>query len=77
MRRPAAVADAIEALGKDESLLRTLSRNARAFAVEHTFEREFTRRTDAVNVALARFGSAAVRNEAAALGPYEGATDRS
>lgn len=77
MRRPASVADAIETLMGDESLLRTLSRNARDFALEHTFEREFTRRTDAVNQALARFGSSAERRGASTLDRYEGAADPS
>lgn len=76
MGRPGAVADAIQALVADEALLQTLSRHARSFAAEHSFEREFTRRTDAVNHALAHFGSA-MRPAAAGLAPYEGAADRS
>lgn len=47
------VADSIAALAKDESRLRKLSERARDFALAHTFEKEFARRTDALTRTIA------------------------
>ena len=50
---PVAVADDVYRLASDLELLSTLSERARRFAIEHTFERELKKRTDALNAALA------------------------
>jgi colanic acid/amylovoran biosynthesis glycosyltransferase len=51
-RSPDAVATAIMELQNDRRTLIEMSHRARDFAVEHSFEREFRRRTDAINAAL-------------------------
>ena len=53
LREPQAVVDSLARIVADRTLLATLSRKARAFALAHTFEREFALRTDALNQALA------------------------
>ena len=50
---PAAVADSLQQIVADPALRATLSRKAREFALAHTFEREFSLRTDALNKVLA------------------------
>ncbi len=50
--RARAVADHVEMLVADPDLLARMSLRARQFAIEHTFEREFTRRVEALNMAL-------------------------
>lgn len=50
---PAKVADAIQHLAADQAALTETSSKALAFAQQHCFEREFARRIDAVNAALA------------------------
>ena len=52
--RPAAVADDVARLIADATMLAEMSRRARAFALDHTFEREFSLRTDAIKKELAR-----------------------
>ncbi len=49
---PQAVADAIATLVASPGELAEASERARSFALEHAFEREFARRTDAINAAL-------------------------
>lgn len=51
--QPAAVASDIARLLADANLLADMSRRARAFALEHTFEREFSLRTAALQQELA------------------------
>jgi len=53
LREPEAVVDSLARIDADRTLLASLSRKARAFALAHTFEREFALRTDALNAALA------------------------
>lgn len=48
-----AVADQVQILATDFEKLAEMSRLARQFAINHTFENEFARRTDAINAALA------------------------
>jgi colanic acid/amylovoran biosynthesis glycosyltransferase len=48
MRRPAMLADAIEALLAAPSRVAELARKSRRFAIEHSFEREFAKRTEAL-----------------------------
>ncbi|MEZ4290401.1 MAG: hypothetical protein R3E53_07630 [Myxococcota bacterium] len=48
MKRPVALAEAIGDLLAAPDRLATLSRRARAFALEHCFEREFEKRVDAI-----------------------------
>jgi colanic acid/amylovoran biosynthesis glycosyltransferase len=50
--RPEAVADDVQRLASDQATLAAMSERARRFALDHTFEREFKRRTDALNAAL-------------------------
>ncbi len=50
---PGAVADAVSGLLSEPAQLAALSQHARRFASAHAFEVEFTRRTDAINAALA------------------------
>lgn len=52
MHDPEAVAADVARLLNDPAGLADLSRRARAFALEHSFEREFARRTDSLNAAL-------------------------
>lgn len=52
--RPQAVAEHVEMLAENSGLLDEMSVRARQFAIEHTFEREFARRIDALNTALQR-----------------------
>lgn len=52
--QPQAVADDVQKLAADFETLAAMSERARRFAIEHTFEREFKRRTDALNDALER-----------------------
>lgn len=53
MKRPMLVADDIQKLASDSRLLAEMSLRARDFALEHAYEHEFARRTDALNAALA------------------------
>lgn len=53
LRRPEKAADAIQRLSSDHAALAGLSSQALAFAREHCFEREFAKRTDALNAAIA------------------------
>jgi colanic acid/amylovoran biosynthesis glycosyltransferase len=53
MGRPGAVCDDIAELIANPSSLDTMSRNAREFAIAHCYEREFAKRTDALNEAVA------------------------
>ena len=53
IRQPAAVAKSIATLISDEDTMRSMSVKAREFAVNHTFEREFAYRTNAINEELA------------------------
>lgn len=46
--RPSAVADNVDRLIADGDMLAEMSRRARAFALKHTFENEFSLRTDAI-----------------------------
>jgi glycosyltransferase involved in cell wall biosynthesis len=50
--QPRAVVDDIKKLASDLATLAAMSERARRFAIEHTFEREFKRRIDAINSAL-------------------------
>lgn len=52
--KPAQVADHIACLLSDDVTLGLLSKRARAFALAHTFEHEFSLRTDALKQSLAR-----------------------
>ena len=52
MGRPASIAAAIQRLASDPAALADLSAKALAFAREHCFEREFAKRTDALNAAV-------------------------
>jgi colanic acid/amylovoran biosynthesis glycosyltransferase len=58
MGRPSAVADDVARLIADADLLADMSRQARAFALNHVFEHEFTLRTVAINQTLAESGAA-------------------
>ncbi len=53
MGRPEAVADDVSALAADPASLAAMSRKAREFALAHCHEREFAKRTDALNQAIA------------------------
>ena len=53
MGRPTGVADSINQLVINQVLLGEMSRRARQFALEHTYEHEFQRRIDGLNAALA------------------------
>ena len=50
--RPQLVARDLQRLAGDPVLLESMSSKARAFALEHCFENEFAKRTDALNNAL-------------------------
>jgi colanic acid/amylovoran biosynthesis glycosyltransferase len=50
MGRPALVAESIAKLASDHELLASMSRAARRFALEHTFEKEFSLRIDDLNM---------------------------
>jgi glycosyltransferase involved in cell wall biosynthesis len=50
--QPQAVVDDIKKLASEFATLAAMSARARRFAIEHTFEREFKLRTDAINSAL-------------------------
>jgi colanic acid/amylovoran biosynthesis glycosyltransferase len=52
--QPQAVANDIKRLALDFAMLAGMSERARSFALEHAFEHEFRRRTDALNAALDR-----------------------
>lgn len=52
--QPEKVADDVLKLAGNFESLATMSERARRFAIEHTFEREFQRRIDALNHALER-----------------------
>ena len=52
LRMPEAVADSIQKLIADTEVIDRMSMNARKFALEHTFEREFSLRIAALNSAL-------------------------
>jgi len=52
LRQPQAVANDIQELAADFKTLAAMSMRARQFAIEHAFEHEFKRRTDALNAAL-------------------------
>lgn len=56
MRRPMAVVDDLQKLIADPRTLDEMSRRARQFALDHTFERQFAHRVDAINAALALAG---------------------
>lgn len=49
---PERVADNVDRLLSDEGMLVEMSKRARRFAAEHTFQSEFKRRTDSLNAAL-------------------------
>ena len=53
MGRPSAVADNVAHLIANPEMLSDMSRQARAFALNHTFEHEFSLRTDAIKQELA------------------------
>jgi len=59
MRRPEAVADAVQRLIAEPRTLDDMSLRARQFALDHTFERQFARRVDAINAALGAHQAAA------------------
>jgi glycosyltransferase involved in cell wall biosynthesis len=50
--QPDAVAASVQQLASDSATLAEMSMRARAFAVEHSFEREFKRRTESMNAVL-------------------------
>lgn len=50
--QPDAVADAVGRLAADDVTPSEMSRRARSFAAEHSFEKEFARRRDAINAVL-------------------------
>jgi hypothetical protein len=52
MGQPALVAKDVERFAQNPTLLAQSSRRARRFALEHCFEREYERRTDAINAVL-------------------------
>jgi glycosyltransferase involved in cell wall biosynthesis len=52
MGRPSAVADDVARLLANPDMLAAMSRRARAFALEHTFEREFSLRIEAIKKEL-------------------------
>jgi glycosyltransferase involved in cell wall biosynthesis len=54
--QPAAVADDVARLITNPDMLANMSRQARAFALDHTFEREFSLRVDAIRRELAIIG---------------------
>jgi colanic acid/amylovoran biosynthesis glycosyltransferase len=54
VRQPEAVVKSIATLIADEETMRAMSIKAREFAANHTFEREFAYRTNAINEELAR-----------------------
>lgn len=53
MGQPSAVADDISRLITDSDMLSKISKQARAFALDHTFEREFSRRVNAIKQEMA------------------------
>lgn len=56
--RPEAVADAVQRFAADREALALMSNRAREFAIEHTFESEFKRRTDDLNLKLETLSAA-------------------
>lgn len=52
MNRPEVVAACVQTLAADGQALDAMSLRARTFAADHTFEREFAKRIDAINLAL-------------------------
>jgi hypothetical protein len=48
-----AVVGGLESIHSQSGLLEELSNRARAFAISHTFDQEFAKRTDAIREALA------------------------
>ena len=59
MNRPEHVAACVQTLASDGPALDAMSLRARKFAIDHTFEREFARRIDAINAALDAGGATA------------------
>jgi glycosyltransferase involved in cell wall biosynthesis len=53
MGQPSAVVDDISLLITDPDMLSRISKQARAFALDHTFEREFSRRVNAIKQEIA------------------------
>ncbi len=54
MGQPSGVADDVARLLENSNMLADMSRQARTFALEHTFEREFSLRTNAIKSELVR-----------------------